>query len=199
MKKKHTHTHTQELHKVKKKKKKKKTHTHTKLKCTQIHLFPFNGFIWQVGLYIFIALLLFLSWITNSPCLLLTLPTTTGVINTRLCSLKNFYCWDNLIIAMISCLIHVSRWFQKSGQKWAELYNLTEMKNGRSQVDRLPYKSLLQIVDVPIQYMFRYTNSDERCKRSAEEETISLSSLTTAASFLRTVHVKEYQLGGRLA
>ena len=38
------------------------------------------------------------------------------------------------------------------------------------EVDRLPYKSLLQIVDVPIQYMFRYTNSDERCKHSAEEE-----------------------------
>ena len=39
-------------------------------------------------------------------------------------------------------------------------------------------------------------NSDERCKRSAEEETISFSSLVTAA---RTAHVKEYQLGGRLA
>ena len=38
------------------------------------------------------------------------------------------------------------------------------------EVDRLPYKSLLQIVDVPIQYMFRYTNSDERCKCSAGEE-----------------------------
>ena len=34
------------------------------------------------------------------------------------------------LIAMISCLIHVSRLLQKSGQKWAELYNLTEMKNG---------------------------------------------------------------------
>ena len=68
-----------------------------------------------------------------------------------------------------------------------------------SIVDRLPYKSLLHIVDVPIQYMFRYTNSDERCKRSAEEETISFSSLVTAAAFLRTAHVKEYQLGGRLA
>ena len=67
------------------------------------------------------------------------------------------------------------------------------------EVDRLPYKSLLQIVDVPIQYMFRYTNSDERCKRSADEETISFSSLITAAAFLRTTHVKEYQLGGRLA
>ena len=67
------------------------------------------------------------------------------------------------------------------------------------EVDRLPYKSLLQIVDVPIQYMFRYTNSDERCNRSAEEETISFSSLVTAAAFLRTAHVKEYQLGGRLA
>ena len=31
------------------------------------------------------------------------------------------------------------------------------------EVDRLPFKSLLQIVDVSIQYMFRYTNSDERC------------------------------------
>ena len=67
------------------------------------------------------------------------------------------------------------------------------------EVDRLPYKSLLQIVDVPIQYMFRYTNSDERCKRSAKEETISFSSLITAAAFLLTAHVKEYQLGGRLA
>ena len=58
----------------------------------------------------------------------------------------------------------------------------------------------IQIVDVLIQYMFRYTNSDERCKRSAEEETISFSSLVTAAAFLRrTAHVKEYQLGGRLA
>ena len=53
------------------------------------------------------------------------------------------------------------------------------------EVDRLPYKSLLQIVDVPIQYMFRYTNSDERCKRSAEEEIISFSSLVTAAAFLQ--------------
>ena len=59
--------------------------------------------------------------------------------------------------------------------------------------------SYLQIVDVPIQYMFRYTNSDERCKRSAKEETISFSSLITAATFLRTAHVKEHQLGGRLA
>ena len=67
------------------------------------------------------------------------------------------------------------------------------------EVDRLPYKSLLQIVDVPIQYMFRYTNSDERCKGSAEKETISFSSLVTAAAFLRTALVKEYQLGGRLA
>ena len=67
------------------------------------------------------------------------------------------------------------------------------------EVDRLPYKSLLQIVDVPIQYMFRYTNSDERCNCSAEEETISFSSLVTAAAFLRTAHIKEYQLGGRLA
>ena len=67
------------------------------------------------------------------------------------------------------------------------------------EVDRLPYKSLLQIVDVPIQYMFRYKNSDERCNRSAEEETIFFSSLVTAATFLRTAHVKEYQLGGRLA
>ena len=67
------------------------------------------------------------------------------------------------------------------------------------EVARLPYKFLLPIVDVPIQYMFRYTNSDERCKRLAEEETISFSSLVTAAAFLRTAHVKEYQLGGRLA
>ena len=67
------------------------------------------------------------------------------------------------------------------------------------EVDRLPYKSLLQIVDVLIQYMFWYINSDERCKRSAEEETISFSSLVTAAAFLRTAHIKEYQLGGRLA
>ena len=67
------------------------------------------------------------------------------------------------------------------------------------EVDWLPYKSLLQIVDVSIQYMFRYTNSDERCKRSAEEETISFSSLVIAAAFRRTAHVKEYQLGGRLA
>ena len=67
------------------------------------------------------------------------------------------------------------------------------------KVDRLPYESLLQIVDVPIQYMFQYTNSDERCNRSAEEETISFSSLVTAAAFLRTAHIKEYQLGGRLA
>ena len=136
--------------KKRQKRQKKKKKTHTKLKCTQIHLFPFNGFIWQV--YIFIAILLFSSWITNSPCLLLTLPATI--------------IWP--------------RW--KMGE-----------------VDRLPYKSLLQIVDVPIQYMFRYTNSDERCKRLAEEETISFSSLVTAAAFLRTAHVKEYQLGGRLA
>ena len=47
--------------------------------------------------------------------------------------------------------------------------------------------------------MFRYTNSDKMCKRSAEEETISFSSLVTAAAFLRTAHVKEYQLGERLA
>ena len=47
--------------------------------------------------------------------------------------------------------------------------------------------------------MFQYTNSDERCKCSAEEETISFSSLVTAAAFLRTAHIKEYQLGGRLA
>ena len=53
--------------------------------------------------------------------------------------------------------------------------------------------------DVPIQYMFQHTNSDERCKRSTEEETISFSSFVTAATFLRTAHVKEYQLGGRLA
>ena len=98
---------------------------------------------------------------------------------------------------MISCLIHVSRWLQKSGQKWAELYNLTVMKNGRSRQTTI--KSLLQIVDVPIQYMFRCTNSDKRCKHSAEEETISFSSLVTAAAFLRTAHVKEYQLSGRLA
>ena len=67
------------------------------------------------------------------------------------------------------------------------------------EVDRLPYKSLLQIVDVPIQYMFRYMDSDERCKHSAEAETIFFSSLVTAAVFLHTDHVKEYQLGGRLA
>ena len=59
------------------------------------------------------------------------------------------------------------------------------------EVDRLPYKSLLQIVDVSIQYMFRYTNSDERCKRSAEEETISFSSFVLAAAFRHTAHVKE--------
>ena len=59
--------------------------------------------------------------------------------------------------------------------------------------------SYLQIVDVPIQYMFRYTNSGERCKRSAEEGKISFFSLVTAAAFLRTAHVKKYQLGGRLA
>ena len=47
--------------------------------------------------------------------------------------------------------------------------------------------------------MFQYTNSDERCKRSAEEETISFSSLVTAAAFLSTAHVKEYQLVGRQA
>ena len=69
----------------------------------------------------------------------------------------------------------------------------------KGEVDRLPYKSLLQTVDVPIQYMFQYTNSDERCKRSAEEETNSFSSLVTAAAFLRTANVKEYLLGGRLA
>ena len=97
---------------------------------------------------------------------------------------------------MINGLIHVSRWLQKLGQKWAKLYNLTEMKNEWSRPTTI---SLLQIVDVPIQYMFRYMNSDERCKHSAEEETISFSSLVTAAAFLRTAHIQEYQLGGRLA
>ena len=67
--------------------------------------------------------------------------------------------------------------YKSRDKRWAELYNLTEMKMG--EVDRLPYKSLLQIVDIPIQYKFRYTNSDESCKRSAEEETIFFSSLVT--------------------
>ena len=80
----------------------------------------------------------------------------------------------------------------KSGPSYTIWWKLGE-------VDRLPYKSLLQIVDVPIQYMFRYTNSDERCKRSAEEEIISFSSLVPAAAFVRTAPVKEYQLDGRLA
>ena len=95
---------------------------------------------------------------------------------------------------MISCLIHVS---QKARTKVGRVVQFDRDEMG--EVGRLPYKSLLQIVDVPIQNMFRYTNSDERCKRSAEEETISFSSLVTAAAFLRTAHVKEYQLGGRLA
>ena len=33
------------------------------------------------------------------------------------------------------------------------------------EVDRLPYKSLLQIVDVPIQYMFQYVLIHEQWRK----------------------------------
>ena len=157
-----------------------------KLKCTQIHLFPFNGFIWQV--YIFIALRLFLSWITYS------MFTTYFTY---------YYRWPQVFSRNHMEQLPQKLWYFKI--LVLEPGSLRDAKRWKT----IPFviffffyfvNKCIQIVDIPIQYMFRYTNSDERCKHSAEEETISFSSLiTAAAAFLRTAHVKEYQLGGRLA